>query len=170
MEIATYLLDQLNRMAGEYYHLFLLIAPPGAGKTTLINYLGQELGLPIINLNLALSKQLLELSDRQRALKASQITQDIIRSHEYAITLIDNNELLFDPALQQDPLKLMKISSRDKNIVSTWNGKIKNGKLIYSEPGHPEFRQYHLHEIKGFYWQSKDEIKKIIQRPHAYEI
>jgi len=56
--------------------------------------------------------------------------------------LLDNIEILFDSALQQNPLLLLQGLSRNRTLVVSWNGSIKDGSLTYAEPGHPEFRKY----------------------------
>jgi hypothetical protein len=57
--------------------------------------------------------------------------------------LLDNTEILFDPVLQQDPLRLLQQVSRNRTIVAAWNGKFEGGTLIYAEPDHPEYRKYY---------------------------
>jgi hypothetical protein len=58
------------------------------------------------------------------------------------VVLLDNIEILFDPSLQQDPLRLLLNLSRNRTLVVSWNGQIKNNILSYAEPGHPEYRRY----------------------------
>lgn len=56
--------------------------------------------------------------------------------------VLDNLEILFDKDLQQDPLRLLQSISRNRAVVASWNGSINSGRLLYAEPGHPEYRSY----------------------------
>jgi hypothetical protein len=56
--------------------------------------------------------------------------------------LLDNIEILFERELRQDPLRLLLGISRNHLIAASWNGTAEDGKLIYAEPGHPEYRRY----------------------------
>ena len=56
--------------------------------------------------------------------------------------LVDNTEILFDLALQQDPLRLLQHASRNRTIVASWNGTVDDRYLSYADPGHPEHRRY----------------------------
>jgi hypothetical protein len=56
--------------------------------------------------------------------------------------LLDNTEILFDTALQLEPLRLLQVSSRNRTLVASWSGSYRNSILTYAEPGHPEFAQF----------------------------
>lgn len=131
---------------GIYHRLILLIGESGSGKTQTLKDLSKELGVPILNLNLWLSKQLLEMTPKQRALQLPKILENGIRKSG-EIVILDNIEILFDTRLKQDPLRLLQKISRNKTIISSWSGKQDSLKLLYAEAGHPECRAY---EIKDF--------------------
>ncbi len=38
------------------------------------------------------------------------------------VVLLDNLEILFDTALEVEPLRLLQVSSRNRTIVASWNG------------------------------------------------
>jgi len=96
----------------------------------------------MINVNLELSRCLLDLTQRQRALRAAECMGNIVRECDNPLVLLDNLELLFDPALQLNPLKLLHGLARNQTLVAAWNGKIKDGNLVYAEPGHLEYQSY----------------------------
>lgn len=54
--------------------------------------------------------------------------------------LIDNIEMLFQPDLKQDPLRLLQSLSRNRTIVVAWRGAKLGSSLTYAAPNHPEFR------------------------------
>ena len=58
------------------------------------------------------------------------------------VVALDNIELLFDPALHQDPLVCLQGLSRNKTLIAAWGGNYVGGVLTYAEPGHPEYRRY----------------------------
>ena len=61
--------------------------------------------------------------------------------------LFRSTELLFDRSLQQDPLRLLQGVSRNRQIVAAWDGSLEEGKLLYAEPGHAEYRQYPVNDF-----------------------
>lgn len=125
-----------------YYQLVLLVGPDASGKTRALLQLSNEAGYPYINLNLILSQKLLEYPGRVRPLRLPRIIEAIIDDRAGDTVLLDNIEILFDPALQQDPLRLLQHISRTRTIVAAWSGKFEGRTLIYAEPGHPEYRKY----------------------------
>jgi len=125
-------------------HLFLiiLVAPPGAGKTAILQNLQNGIHSPLINVNLEISRRMLELTERQRVLKLQPFFRQIIRDTGADTVLLDNLELLFDTQLQQDPLILLQQLSRNRTLVAAWNGNVEGKYLTYAEPDHPEYRRY----------------------------
>lgn len=129
-----------------YHRLVLIVGPSGSGKTRLLQRLGDELGGQIINVNLALSSRMLDLTPRQRTTHAPDLLNDVIdeylESRQGSPVLLDNLEILFDHALHVDPLRLLEKMSRNQTIIATWNGLHEQGKLTYATFGHPEYKNY----------------------------
>ena len=126
---------------GLYHRLVLLVGESGSGKTNVLRDIAEELGAPVINVNLALSGELLELTTKQRSLRLPGILNQVADQIQSPVVL-DNLEILFDKDLQQDPLRLLQSISRNRTLVASWNGSINSGRLLYAEPGHPEYRSY----------------------------
>ena len=67
--MAEPLADQVVRkikQADELYHrLMLVVAPAGEGKTTALQDVKERVGAPLINVNLDLSRRMLDLTERQ---------------------------------------------------------------------------------------------------------
>ena len=103
--------------------------------------MAETVGSSVVNVNLALSSELLELTAKQRSLRLPGIL-DQIADQAQAPVVLDNLEILFDKDLQQDPLRLLQGISRNRTLVASWNGSISSGRLLYAEPGHPEYRSY----------------------------
>lgn len=128
--------------ASQYYRLVVIAGAPGSGKTALTQELSKTHGYPILNVNLELSKRLLDLTRVQRARQAEKFLKEIIASVEGNVVILDNIELLFDTSLELEPLRLLQGASRNRTIIATWNGSFNNNTLMYAEPGHPEFVQF----------------------------
>ncbi len=142
--------DVLARIeqAGALYHrLILLVAPPGAGKTEALRHVAQQVGAPLINVNLEISRLLLDLTERQRALQLPRLLGDLLETTKAEVILLDNTEILFAPSLRQDPLRLLQGLSRNRTVVATWNGSVKGGRLVYAETGHPEHQSYPVQDL-----------------------
>jgi DNA polymerase III delta prime subunit len=138
---------QLLKSAPELYHrLILLVGSTGTGKTDMLRVLARDLNVPLVNINLALSSQLLEFSAKQRALRLPEIFARVTDSKADPL-LLDNLEILFDDHLKQDPLRLLQGISRNRTVVASWNGYATGQKLVYAEPGHAEHRNYEIGDV-----------------------
>lgn len=124
-----------------YYRLILLVGESGVGKTAVLNTLAEELGVAVINANLALSNELLQLTNKQRSLRLPGIL-DQIAGESQDLVIMDNLEILFDVNLEQDPLRLLQGISRNRTVLVSWSGKKVRDKLLYAQNGHPEYRSY----------------------------
>lgn len=134
-------LERIEKVGELYHRLLLIVAPSGSGKTAVLQELADQTAAPLLNVNLELSKRLLDLTERQRALQVHELLEEILAT-EHPTVLLDNIELLFDPALQQDPLRLLQRLSRSRTLVVAWDGTVDGDYLLYSEPEHPEYRRY----------------------------
>ena len=149
--MAEPLADQVMRkikQADELYHrLMLVVAPAGAGKTTALQHVQERIGAPLVNVNLDLSRRMLDLTERQRALQLPLLLREIIKDIAGEVVLFDNTEILFDVSLKQDPLRLLQGLSRNKTVVAAWNGSIDGNHMIYAVAGHPEYRRYRVRDF-----------------------
>lgn len=140
------LLTKIDEVADMYHRLVLLVARSGSGKTRTLQQLSREIGAPLLNLNLEVSKRLLDLTERQRALQLPDILQEVV-GMEAPVVLLDNIEILFDAALQQDPLRILQRLSRNRTVVAAWNGTMDGAYLLYATPEHPEYRRYAARDL-----------------------
>jgi hypothetical protein len=131
----------LDAAEGWYHRLALLVGEAGSGKTGVLRDVAEEFGTSVINVNLALSSELLELTAKQRSLRLPGILDQIVDKAQSPVVL-DNLEILFDKDLKQDPLRLLQGISRNRAVVASWNGTMTSGRLLYAETGHPEYRSY----------------------------
>ena len=140
--IADQILEKINQVRELYYRLILVVGPEGSGKTSALQKVSASTSVPLINVNLELSRRMLDLTKRQRVLKLRGVLSDIVNEVGGELALLDNIEILFDVHLKQDPLGLLKGLSRNKTVVAAWNGRITEDLLIYAVPDHPEYRRY----------------------------
>ena len=99
--------QSLQSAEGLYHRLVLLVGEAGSGKTGVLRDVAEEFGTSVINVNLALSSELLELTAKQRSLRLPRIL-DQIADKAHAPVVLDNLEILFDKDLKQDPLRLLQ--------------------------------------------------------------
>lgn len=124
-----------------YYRLVLLVGVTGSGKTKILRDVADDFGVEIININLALSTELLGLTAKQRVLHLQEVLNQIVDGDQTPIVL-DNLEILFDKTLKQDPLRVLQGMSRNRPVLASWSGTFSEGKLLYAEADHPEYRSY----------------------------
>lgn len=146
-QLADKVIHSIDQAAQLYYRLVMLVTPAGAGKTAALQDVHERTAAPLLNVNLELSRQMLELTERQRALQLPQLLREIVHAVEGEVVLLDNIELLFDVTLRQDPLRLLQGLSRNKTLIVAWNGSIDGGRITYAVPDHPEYRRYPIRDF-----------------------
>lgn len=134
--------NQLSGIEALYNRLMLVVGRSQSGKTAVLRALAEADHVPVLNVGVELSRRLLDLTERQRVLQLPRLLEEATGGLPAHLTLLDNTELLFDPVLRQDPLRLLQGLSRDRTIVASWLGDIEGGFLTYAVPEHPEFRRY----------------------------
>ena len=132
----------IQQAANQYFRLVILAGVPASGKTAALQSVAQQLRCQIVNVNLELSRKMLELTRTQRSRQVERLLKEVIAAAPGDVVLLDNLEILFDTALEVEPLRMLQISSRNRTLVATWNGTCLDGTLTYAEPGHPEFAQF----------------------------
>ncbi|WP_322488569.1 BREX-3 system P-loop-containing protein BrxF [Chloroflexus sp.] len=140
--VADQVLRAIDQVRERYYRLIVIVGPAGSGKTSALQAVSALTSAPMINVNLELSRRLLNLTERQRAIHLPRILGDIVQETAAELVLLDNIELLFDVHLHVDPLRLLQRLARNRTVVATWNGTVGPNGLTYAVPGHPEYRRY----------------------------
>ena len=140
--LSAQIMRQLPQVANLYHRLLVVIAPSGAGKTAAMQEVAEQTGTRYINVNVELSRRLLELTQRQRKLFTPRLLEAIVGKEDHQTVLLDNLEILFDTALQLHPLRCLQDLARRRTVVAAWNGTLTSGHLTYATPDHPEYRRY----------------------------
>lgn len=144
---ADQLIEKIGQAAFLYHRLVLLVTPPGGGKTSGLQDVHKRTQAPLINVNLELSRLMLDLTERNRVLQLPGLLSNILDSFPGDVALLDNVELLFDVSLKQEPLRLFQGLSRNRTVVAAFSGSIEGEHIVYAAPDHPEYKRY---PIKDF--------------------
>ena len=157
------MIEQLERLVDEvgtlHSKLVLLIGPPHAGKTALLQALAKNRDVKPLNVGAELGGRLAGRPQRQRHLQTTTILRELADQHATGdLLLMDNIEILFDRTLQLDPLDLLKRHAHARRIVAVWPGEVqgelqgdtRTGRLTYANLGHPEHQNYSLAGVVPF--------------------
>ena len=149
------MLERLNKLVDEIRclnsKLILLIGPPRAGKTHLLEDLAKHRQLTVFSVGGALGRQLLAVPRAQRHLSAATLLTELAADHSRdGLVIFDNIELLFDQSLRLDPLDLLKRNGRTRRVVAAWPGELSNNRLAYATMGHPERQDYAVDGLVPF--------------------
>jgi len=149
--MADLLADKVIQRIGQarelYHRLVMLVAPAGTGKTAALSHVHELTAAPLVNVNLELSRRMLDLTERQRVLRLPRLLAEIVGAGAPDVVLLDNIEVLFDTSLKQDPLRLLQGLSRNMTVVTAWNGTVDGEHMVYATPGHPEYRRYPVRDF-----------------------
>jgi len=97
--LADRIIRKIKQAAELYHRLMLVVAPAGAGKTTALQDVQYRTGALLVNVNLELSRRMLDLTERQRALQLLHLLREIVGNGGDEIILLDNIEVIFDVGL-----------------------------------------------------------------------
>lgn len=145
--LADQVIQKIAQASELYHRLVMLVARAGAGKTATLQDVHERTNAPLLNVNLELSRRMLELTERQRALQLPQLLSELVNATQSGVILLDNIEVLFDALLKQDPLRLLQGLSRNKTVVAAWSGSIDGDHVIYATPDHPEYKRYPIRDF-----------------------
>jgi hypothetical protein len=141
------MIDELQRKISDTAllnsKLILLIGPPRSGKTALLGQLSDRINAQVLNVGLALGRDLLALPRARRHLQVSELFKALADTEtSQGLLLVDNIELLFDRTLQVGALDLLRSQARVRPVVAVWPGDLRENRLSYAVSGHPEHQDY----------------------------
>jgi hypothetical protein len=145
--LAERVIRSIDQAAELYHRLIMLVAPAGTGKTAALQEVHKRTDAPLVNVNLELSRRMLDLTERQRVLQLPRLLSEMVNVAQADVILLDNIEVLFDVSLKQDPLRLLQGLSRNKTVVAAWGGSIDGEYMVYAKPDHPEYKRYPLRDF-----------------------
>jgi len=145
--LADSVMQRIDQAAELYHRLVLLVAPAGAGKTAVLQEVYKRTNSALVNVNLELSRHMLDLTERQRTLQLPGLLSNIVNASAADVVLLDNIEVLFEVSLKQDPVRLLHGLSRNKTIVAAWSGSVEGEHILYAKPDHPEYKRYPVRDL-----------------------
>ena len=152
--------EHIERAKERYCKLVLIAGPSGSGKTNLMRNISKRDGNPYLNLNLELSRKLLDIPIDKRSLELPGCIDEILSTFPDDVIFLDNTEVLFAKGMDVNPLHLLHLLSRKKTIVASWNGSYDGKTLVYAEPGHPEYKLYKQSDLDAVIY-SLSEVRMI---------
>ena len=146
--IADTVINSLVQVGNNFSKLLMLVGPAFSGKTQCLKEVSERINIPYINLGVELSKKLIELSVKQQVLMVSGLTKEIVNNIHSDVALVDNIEILFNPDLKIDPVRLLLNCSRNKTLVAAFSGKQIDDSIIYAELHHPEYVKFKIEDYE----------------------
>ncbi|HHG3514276.1 TPA: BREX-3 system P-loop-containing protein BrxF [Vibrio parahaemolyticus] len=99
-----------------------------------------------VNVSKALARKLVSLSIRERV-RRLEAEVDKIANDSGSSVWLTKLDVLFEPALDNDPMRLLKGIAKSKTVVAIWPGEITETSVVYSKPGKPDYKTYPLKEL-----------------------
>ena len=109
-------------------------------KGDTLKYYSEVNELPYINVNIYLSEKLMDVKPNRRPYKAVDF-MNALGDREVDTICLDYFEILFEPSLKLQPFDILKNLSRRKTVLVAWRYELKDGYLVYAQPGHPEYKK-----------------------------
>jgi hypothetical protein len=102
---------------------------------------------PTLSVGVSLSTALLRILPSLRPAEAVDVFTTAVRRHGAGPLVCSDIDLLFEPTLQLDPLRLLRDASRQVKLVVFWAGMVTNGRLSYAAPEHGHYRVWGAGEL-----------------------
>ena len=101
-------------------------------------------GWPVMSIGTVLGAALLDLDPARRPEKVFPVLSRVVAEHKPGLVLCVDADILFEPDLRLDALRLLRELSRTAPLVVTWAGGYAAGVLTYAtaDPPHAHYRAW----------------------------
>ena len=83
--IVDHVLEKLVFVNRQFYRLLLIVGPSERSRENIVNQVSEKINAPVVNISLDVSRQLMELPEKQRPLKLTKILDSIRGWHPQPI-------------------------------------------------------------------------------------
>ncbi len=129
-------------LAQPFYPCCLLVHASVARLAEIGDALASIYAWPSVSLGDLLAGDLLPVPLDRRPTIARDLLMADARNHGPGPRLYVDTDILFEPSLRLDPLRLLLDASRHTRLVVTWPGAWSGGVLTYAEPAHAHYRSW----------------------------
>lgn len=149
MESTSLMHDTVKYAVAARHRLVLVVGASGSGKTAVLRDIAKAKGMPCLSLGQQLGPRLLDAPPRSRPLQVEDGIRELIGDAPQGIC-IDNTDILFDPTLKCDPLRLALSISQNTLVVFSLTGKVDGKRFVRGDSDHPEFYSEELPAVPIF--------------------
>ena len=125
-----------------YFPCLLLVYPEIKRLQKAADELRESYAWPRVSIGGEMSQELLMVEPERRSRKAARWLEKGLRELRPGPVHCSDIDLLFEPALQLDPLALFRTASRATRLIVMWPGTYRNGVLAYAVPEHSHYRTW----------------------------
>ena len=134
------------------HKLLLIIGKAGSGKSKYLHNYSIEKGIPILNLDQILGKQ---LTEGKYPSYVYGFISGFLSTYRPEEILLDKKGILYHPDSNIDLLDFLLELAESKTVIATWNGYIENGKLYHICDALGKTLEYDLASIDCAYMELK---------------
>jgi hypothetical protein len=143
------LIDHLSRLltSQPVYPCFVLVHPHISTLQTTAERLVDYYGWPMISIGTIVSQALLDVLPQRRPSQIRPVLHQALRHTSTGPILCTDIDLLFEPSLSLNPLRLLRDGSRQTPLIVMWPGQVDDTTLGYAVPEHAHHRTWPRGEL-----------------------
>jgi hypothetical protein len=130
-----------------YYRCLLLVHKDVARLNATGRKLAAHYHWPTLRVGQDLSRELLDIAPNRRPLMVQRKFPQLVREYTPGPLICSDIDLLFEPTLQIDPLRLLRETARLTTLIVLWPGSYSHDTLSYAVPEHNHFQNWSQPEL-----------------------
>ena len=143
--------DPLIEIAKDhYYKLVMILGGKWQERTSFLKAFAENKNYDYISLGLPLSQAMLNRTPRERPLIVEDYVTTLLSADPASGFLLDHIEILFNPTLFTDPMRLLQSISRSRLIVASWPGMYDGNRFSYAKPSDDEYFSIKIDDLLTF--------------------